>query len=711
MRNISADLRNRLHKTVQSKATNSDPRLTAIIYREDTYFTDKTFTDEIDILSGLSSPFQIATRHSQKGVNCDKIYAADAEGIKSTGLNRMFSGGAFVWDTRLEITNASETAVAFNGKTITADGFLEFLTEREPYAFWITGGNLYCKKLAAGINTTEGAIQVASNCTHVTSVHSAGGSHDYGLIVLYTRGSAIYYRQFLNNEWGAETAVSGLPVATGFSSIASSRAIDGRIVIQFTTLAHKSYEMYSVSGSEVFSWGGYRRLSADSNTDYSGGFIGYQDGVVQSLFPEVENGESILISQKAESLPIDVSNTPWSINALFETYTLPERVDGVLVAPFTNNEVFFCIKTAGGNTGLRLFRYSPFKVISNLIDTGTWYSQNDNSIEQCTLSIMNTGDECIRAKSTLYQPGMHISISVSMGDSEPLGIGTAYIDEVDYSEREQFISISGRNRTGYQLSETTFGSHRTWSGLMHEIEGGMLELAGVTDYECQVSSVRTVIIVPNDHRTIKDGVERMLAYGTRIMHETPNGKIVIGEPAWIKANWFENGTYQFEAEKEVFSRNTRLNADAAYYQVCVFDPDEVLTDVYLDIPHYNNWNIPSSKIYYEAKPEGASTQAELDAKANELALRMQNVGITETFDSPFRPYLLVGDIAEIYYTSTARTSVLGLITDVTHTFGKQGFSTQFTVDSGGAVVDGVSYSQGVYGFTRQQRMMDYVKGW
>ena len=709
MRTISTELKNRLHSIVQSKANNCDPRLRVIISREKTYFTDKTFIDEMDITEALIGYPRIEARHLRKGVNCDQIYLSDGNTIRSAGLYRMFSGGAYEWENRLTVTGADEITTAFNGWTISNGDVTEFITETEPYAFWIKGGKVYVKKLLGGQNTEEGAFEIASGASHIAAVHSMGGT-DRGIVAIYSKGAGLYFRQFTDGEWHSEGVISNLPTANSILSVTASRTIDGRIAVQFTTDSHKSYEVYSGIGS-VLSWGIPRRLAEDSSSDYSGGFIAYQNGEVQSLYSENDSLINKLITQHAPELTPVTADTQWSVNAALESmWTEDGHFDGISFSPATNSEVYFTIKNYAqtGDT-LKIMRYSPFRDVSTLIDSGTWYAQNDNAIEQCSLSVMATGDEILRSKSTLFQPGQKVSISVAMGDSEYFHIGTAYIDEVDYDERQNTISISGRNRTGYQLSETSYGTHRTWSGLMHEIEAGMLELAGVTDYECQETEIGTTLIVPNDRRSIKTGIERMLAYGTRIMLEMPDGKIVIGEPEWIKENWLSNGTYRFEGGREVFSRSTRLNADAAYSKVCIYDDDEVLPEVYANIQHYGNWNIPANKIYYEAKPEGTETEQEMTDKAVELARQMQNVGITETFDTPFRPYLIVNDVAEIYYTSTSRTSILGLVTDVRHTFGKQGFKTQFTVDSGGAVVDGISYSRSIYGFTRQQRITDFIR--
>ena len=65
---------------------------------------------------------------------------------------------------------------------------------------------------------------------------------------------------------------------------------------------------------------------------------------------------------------------------------------------------------------------------------------------------------------------------------------------------------------------------------------------------------------------------------------------------------------------------------------------------------------------------------------------LQYVGKIESFTGPFRPQFILGDEAVII-DSDGSTS-LGLITEITHRFGKEGFYTDFTVDSGGKLGKG-----------------------
>lgn len=797
MKNISTELRRRLHSTIQSRAANCDPRLIATISRKKAYFENENYIDEVtspadfaqpEGFSNYQVPFdncKIAVRHTRQGAPCEKIYAmrfsvcnvrkenATDELIHkyelvdfgssywgfiscviSANIKKLYKNETdlSLWKEEFQATGkmVEYGDIAFNGKTVlTPNGQREFVTEREPWVFWNDAngtGGLYAKHL-----DSDQYIKLADNDESngkyidrvaATRTMNLPDEPDYGLIVFYFRVTnddyELCYRQLIDGTWREEKAISPLPNFERVDRLDASRTTDNRVVLRITTDKNSTgdvIEIYSDNQASELTFG----TPAKTFKTISGnGYISYQDGCAQRVFFWMENPNATagnpelnpnwsLVTQFSSSLPADPAQTEWSDNIYLRKYPSHYNVTdtkwymtsevSIAAADTTNGEAYICLArnnngVDGGEFAVNIFsflRYESTKDISALIDTGTWSSQNDNAIEQCNLSLMTTGDEYVRTRSSLYQPGQLIKISVAMGDSEPFALGAAYIDELDYSERQQTISISGRNCIGYQLSESSYGSELEWTGTMNEIEAGMLELAGVTDYECQSTEQATTLFVPNDHRSIKTGIERMLAYGTRIMLEMPDGKIVIGEPAWIKENWLENGIYQFEAGREVFERSTRLNADAAFTKVCVYDSDNQLQDAYADVPHHDSWNIPTNKIFYEEKPDNVATQAEMQTKADELAVKMQNVGITETFDSPFRPYLLVNDVAEIYHASTLRSSVLGLVTSVRHTFGKKGFSTQFTVDSGGAVMDGISYSRGMYGYNRQQRIVDFLR--
>lgn len=89
-----------------------------------------------------------------------------------------------------------------------------------------------------------------------------------------------------------------------------------------------------------------------------------------------------------------------------------------------------------------------------------------------------------------------------------------------------------------------------------------------------------------------------------------------------------------------------LNLEQIHKTVCVHNRDFNIA-VFRDVKAYTGWNLQSNKIMYVNVAEGTS--------------------ITD---------------AEEY------AEELGLITEITHKFGKDGFYTEFTVDSGGTLGKG-----------------------
>lgn len=138
-----------------------------------------------------------------------------------------------------------------------------------------------------------------------------------------------------------------------------------------------------------------------------------------------------------------------------------------------------------------------------------------------------------------------------------------------------------------------------------------------------------------------------------------------------------------------------------------------LTPAVAEVQNFAFWALPANKTYYDTAPNGL-TQEELQAYADDMAERLQHVGMVGSFTLPFlQPQLLIGDVVQVYQTGDTEAVSLGTITSLTHTFGKAGFSTQFTVDSGGAVSENagaaLTRTRALGGYTRQQNVLDFVK--
>jgi hypothetical protein len=101
--------------------------------------------------------------------------------------------------------------------------------------------------------------------------------------------------------------------------------------------------------------------------------------------------------------------------------------------------------------------------------------------------------------------------------------------------------------------------------------------------------------------------------------------------------------------------------------------------VYEDVPLAVEFIVPSTKTLFETVP-AATLPSDCRMIAKAIANQIGNAGKLETFAGPIRPQLIPGDAA-----SEVVQGALGCITSVKHIIGKEGFHTEFNIDSGGRV--------------------------
>lgn len=265
--------------------------------------------------------------------------------------------------------------------------------------------------------------------------------------------------------------------------------------------------------------------------------------------------------------------------------------------------------------------------------------------------------------------------------------------------------------TSVTITETSKADDMTWG----HITDGWISMT----YFQQEGGPEEWEFSPSD--SLMDGIESVLdnyatASNTYIIREDAQGKVYIGRNDWMKT-YFPKSEYQFNEGSDVFSRSTTKSADGSYTAIRVTGKDadgNELTPYTVEIPSYKYWKIGPHKTLHETAPDG-KTQQELHDWALARAKEYQYVGIGESFASPFRPQLLIGDIAEIL-TDDQNGTVLGIINEVKHSFSlDNGYKTEFAVDSGGDSVetagtrDIYTRSAKINGYNRRQNIMDIVK--
>lgn len=295
------------------------------------------------------------------------------------------------------------------------------------------------------------------------------------------------------------------------------------------------------------------------------------------------------------------------------------------------------------------------------------------------------GNVAISEESGLLSPGSKVVFEFVIGDSEPYPIGTFYVDRSTFQLLGESISVDGRNIIGKALGDQSFDEDNLYPyQVLHQTLKDILYKANINSDEMLVQNTALSAGYLFDHNmSFLDGIMEILkALDNWQLKEIVDGTVVIGSSTF--AGFTSNSSYVFQRDKDIFSRNIVRDDQEAYRRVCVHNQDFSII-VYQDVQTYTGWNLQANKTLYINVPEGTSL-ADAQSYAAQIADSLQYVGKIESFTGPFRPQLLLGDEAVIL-NSEGSTS-LGLITEITHRFGKEGFYTDFTVDSGGKLGKG-----------------------
>lgn len=458
---------------------------------------------------------------------------------------------------------------------------------------------------------------------------------------------------------------------------------------------------------------------ADDSTGL-GGVVHYYDEQAQTLYTE---------SDGFHTTYGDIPDGHWKQNPLSKYKRINRSSYSKLRLDHAMNGTINLIGIDNGS--LVYMRYAYAMDISSLLDSWSWGSQIDSPIQEFEGDVMNIGPLVYSDDLTLFQPGSRIRVGVRVGESDLYLIGQAWLDEANLAVDEAIISMSGRNTVGYWLRSQTVDNDydKFTKSTVREIIIAMLDMGGVENYQVQSNPSTSIVgsfeFAPSD--TLLDCINECMSYVTdeeykMKMVELEDGTIMVGFENWLEAK-YSNGYYVFDDTAEVFSRGTTKTVDGSYTQLratgdkIVVDADgneeEVpLTPVIVPIENFKYWGLGPRRTVHEKYP-GFGSQSELAKWAKARALAYQYIGIGEDFTGPFRPQMIVGDVATAKEGSVGTD--LGLITEVRHVFSRSGgYITEFAVDSGGVKFDGSNYvvysrAAEVHGVNRRQRIVDLVR--
>lgn len=437
-----------------------------------------------------------------------------------------------------------------------------------------------------------------------------------------------------------------------------------------------------------------------------GGVVHYYDEEAQSLY--LNGGLATVVTT--------VNEGRWNEAVYSDEFDVTDDSWDLLRLDHPSNGTLYGV--ASGPNGMEFVRYVYSMDLSNILDDWGWMSQVDNAIAQFDCNVYNIGSDLFSYDTTLFQPGARLTLRVRMGNSAPYQIGVAWVDEVRFDITSETVSLSGRNTIGYYLKDQTFDDQISYSGLTEDTVKKIFTYAGVRKFKVQaINKSKAFKFEPN--KNLMDGIQDIsdtyatLSTGLELA-ELPDGTVCYGYYDWV-GDLLPKGYYVFSVGKEIFTRETTKTIDGSYTALRVTgksESGEDLTPVTVPVTNFPYWALGTHRTKHLTAPEGL-TQSELRDWAETQAKAHQYVGIGEEFTGPFRPQLLVGDVATINNGNLGTN--LGIITEVKHSFSKKsGFTTEFSVDSGGVITDGDNYkiysrAAELNGFNRKLRIMDLVR--
>jgi hypothetical protein len=319
----------------------------------------------------------------------------------------------------------------------------------------------------------------------------------------------------------------------------------------------------------------------------------------------------------------------------------------------------------------------PTDITNSFIDGSVKFSIG-SEVSQMSCTLLNIKGALLNRYRAFVTPGTKMELFFSLGSSDEITLGIFYIDRASVSYPDEKVSVSARNAIGKLLKEQTFNEDNTFEETTLQLNlQEILRLAEVEDFFVGDSSKAWKLRFEPDV-AILDGIKRVISLldGWKV-DETANG--VIGVAAATDARFDQPAVYTFERDKTCWSYSVEYDDSEAVSRVCVTcaEPEK---KVYADVSRSKWWAQPSHRTTYVTAADGA-TVAEITALAEELAQAIAISGRQESFVGIFTPQLTIGD--EVRIINGPKTETLGTVTDVAHNFGRGGFYTAFTVDSGG----------------------------
>lgn len=246
MRSVPSYISERLKRNIQTRANDSAPSSSLWVGRPTTVMVDDTFLERQTVLAANAKDVSIAVCHPKANSANTHIYMAYiSDGVaKVVMAAHKYKMSDHFWRDTGFSEEATAVSIAYNGtmpKAIIGD--VEFVTEDQPWVFWVSGGALYGRRLGG-----ETVLLAETNCTDVSAIRamwSSSGGFDFGLIVFFILDGVLYYRQLIDGTWMDAEVVSFGPEGVVWCQVAAFRTWDYRVGVQVKSTGDVYHELFT----------------------------------------------------------------------------------------------------------------------------------------------------------------------------------------------------------------------------------------------------------------------------------------------------------------------------------------------------------------------------------------------------------------------------------------------------------------------------------
>lgn len=696
--------------TGQTIANNAEPYLHIELERTTIELSDLDFAEKRRVRvtdTNSVSDIDVAVKHPS-------LYGEDTEiwcvYIREGGLRcRHAMNNANLreadWEGITLNINADSCAVTFRSKIGDLNGTEYYATlEDKPLIFYTNNGALHClnlnlKSSDAGYNT----IIEASGVTDVAvSREVKDSATDKAVLVLaYLQSGAAKVRKLIDGEWSASETVFASASSVNINTIPEYTTV---IVNTSSSIQYKcgtltngvfSWDNTHTAKSGVSSVGAYHVFIEEAAMYYADSGLKYKLGV----------DEEKSLSDTSGYIEVKIDTTK-SVGAFY-----------LMTLMHGSNHDF-----------VNLYYYCYKKDVSNFLDNASCGYQVDNPMTQFNVTLKNLSDVHFTSDATLFSPSILIRPYLRFGNSQELLIGNYYIDDVNWRYAGKTVTLSARNGIATRLNDQTLDEDMDFDDSAVAVIIEILSHFGFDEIEYDIDPQATMVDVKISAKASDSGLKILQDIGDLLTDSTTAGKewkmieyvewdgrsvIVIGYSEFLN-DYQPIEHFRFDGMSDTFSKSVNRTIDGVYTHVRCTGTDsdkKELDAVIAEVDTWKYWSTGSHRTYHAEKIEG-TTQEALEKYAQTLASQLRLTGRTMAYKMPLRMQMTIGDVAEII-DEDGDTEKLGIITEVIHSFGADGFFTEFTITSGGDSTDeaGNTYSKaskGLNGDNRKKRISDFI---